>query len=130
MNSKIEKGLIGAAVLGALVLLAPKAKQDEEFLNCVKNSLNKMKARVCVRGGGTGFLFVQRPFFVVDVQLSVPSVRLAPSLDDVQRAITCCLHSGQALQSRRNTRDLISIMFFLTKLIHTKNRRFFFLNSI
>ena len=38
MNSKIEKGLIGAAVLGALVLLAPKAKQDEEFLNCVKNS--------------------------------------------------------------------------------------------
>ena len=57
------------------------------LLNCVKNSLNKMKARVCVRGGGTGFLFVQRPFFVVDVQLSVPSVRLAPSLDDVQRAI-------------------------------------------
>ena len=57
------------------------------LLNCVKNSLNKMKARVCARGGGTGFLFVSRPFFVVDVQLSVPSVRLAPSLDDVQRSI-------------------------------------------
>ena len=25
------------------------------LLNCVKNSLNKMKARVCVRGGGRGF---------------------------------------------------------------------------
>jgi dynein heavy chain len=27
------------------------------------------------------------PFFEVDVQLSVPSVRLSPSLDDIQRAI-------------------------------------------
>ena len=38
MNSKIEKGLIGAAVLGALVLLAPMAKQSKEFVNCVKNA--------------------------------------------------------------------------------------------
>ena len=38
MNSKIEKGLIGAAVLGAFVLLAPMAKQSKEFVNCVKNS--------------------------------------------------------------------------------------------
>ena len=38
MNSKIEKGLIGAAVLGALVLMAPMAKQSKEFVNCVKNA--------------------------------------------------------------------------------------------
>jgi dynein heavy chain len=45
-----------------------------------------VKKRVCARAG-SGFLFVERPFFEVDVQLSVPSVRLSPSLDDVQRAI-------------------------------------------
>ena len=38
MNSKIEKGLIGAAVLGALLLLAPMAKQSKEFVKCVKNA--------------------------------------------------------------------------------------------
>jgi len=32
-------------------------------------------------------IFKQEPFFEVDVQLSVPSVRLSPSLDDIQRAI-------------------------------------------
>ena len=34
----MKKGLIGAAVLGALFLLAPIAKQSKEFVNCVKNS--------------------------------------------------------------------------------------------
>ena len=58
----------------------------QALLNCARNSLNQIKKRVCARGG-TGFLFVQRPFFEVDVQLSVPSVRLSPSLEDVQRAI-------------------------------------------
>ena len=38
MNSKIEKGLIGASVLGALLLLAPMAKQSKEFVKCVKNA--------------------------------------------------------------------------------------------
>ena len=38
MQLNIEKGLIGAAVLGALVLMAPMAKQSKEFVNCVKNS--------------------------------------------------------------------------------------------
>jgi len=56
------------------------------LLNCSMSSLESVKKRVCARGGG-GFLFVERPFFEVDVQLSVPSVRLSPSLDDVQRAI-------------------------------------------
>ncbi|KDO29332.1 hypothetical protein SPRG_05868 [Saprolegnia parasitica CBS 223.65] len=56
------------------------------LLNCTKNSLNAIKKRVCSKAG-TGFLFLERPFFEVDVQLSVPSVRLSPSLEDIQRAI-------------------------------------------
>ena len=38
MKFNVEKGLIGAAVLGALVLFAPMAKQSKEFVNCVKNA--------------------------------------------------------------------------------------------
>ena len=37
MQLNVEKGLIGAAVIGALVLLAPMTKQSKEFVNCVKN---------------------------------------------------------------------------------------------
>ena len=38
MKYNVEKSLIGADVLGALVLLAPMAKQSKEFVNCVKNA--------------------------------------------------------------------------------------------
>ena len=38
MKLTVEKGLIGAAVLGALVLMTPMAKQSKEFVNCVKNA--------------------------------------------------------------------------------------------
>ena len=38
MKFNVERGLIGAAVLGALVLLAPMAKQSKELVNCVKNA--------------------------------------------------------------------------------------------
>jgi len=58
----------------------------QALLNCVKVSLNMVKKRACSRLGA-GILFKQEPFFEVDVQLSVPSVRLSPSLDDIQRAI-------------------------------------------
>ena len=56
------------------------------LLGATRNSLNAIKKRVCARAG-SGFLFAQRPLFEIDVQLSVPSVRLSPSLSDVQRAI-------------------------------------------
>ena len=58
----------------------------QAILSSARNSLNQIKKRACSKMTG-GFLFVQRPFFEVDVQLSVPSVRLSPSLDDVQHAI-------------------------------------------
>ncbi|KAL7690391.1 putative AAA+ ATPase domain, dynein heavy chain region D6 P-loop domain-containing protein [Plasmopara halstedii] len=56
------------------------------LLTCTKNSLDLIKNRVCSKAGA-GFLFIERPFFEVDVQLSVPSVRLNPSLEDIQKAI-------------------------------------------
>ncbi|KAJ1446978.1 dynein heavy chain and region D6 of dynein motor-domain-containing protein [Pelagophyceae sp. CCMP2097] len=58
----------------------------QALLSCTRNSLITVKKRVCARSGSTIFS-MERSFFVVDVQLSVPSVRLSPSLDDVQRAI-------------------------------------------
>ena len=56
------------------------------LLNCTRNSLLSLKKRICSRAG-SGFLFIERPFFEVDVQLAVPSVRLSPSLEDIQRAV-------------------------------------------
>jgi dynein heavy chain len=55
----------------------------QSYLACVKNSLNMLKKRTCYRVG----LIKLEPFFEVDVQLSVPSVRLSPSLDEIQSAI-------------------------------------------
>eukprot|EP01041_Mallomonas_annulata_P002980 gene2980-5847_t len=57
----------------------------QALLNCTRNSLELIKKRTCNRAGAVKF--TQKPFFEVDVQLSVPSVRLNPSLDDIQRAI-------------------------------------------
>ena len=58
----------------------------QALLNCTKNSLNAIKKRVAKRGGNS-FIYVERPFFEVDVQLNIPKVQLSPSLDDVQRSI-------------------------------------------
>jgi dynein heavy chain, axonemal len=58
----------------------------QALLNCVKVSLNYVKKRTCSRIGAN-VLFSQKPFFEVDVSLSVPSARLSPSLDDIQGAI-------------------------------------------
>ena len=66
MKFNVEKGLIGAAVLGALVLLAPMAKQSKEFVNCVKNAETGI-----VNLSGVGFTdvddgggFIERPVAV------------------------------------------------------------------
>ena len=58
----------------------------QALLKATKQSLNTLKKRVGSRGS-TGFLFVEKPFFEVDVGVSTPSVVLEPSLDDIQRAI-------------------------------------------
>ena len=51
--------------------------------NCIKRSLNLLKSRTAFRTGKVN----QNAFFEIDVQLSVPSVRLSPSLEDIQKAI-------------------------------------------
>ena len=58
----------------------------QALLNCTRTSFETIKKRTCSRTG-TGIFNVQKPFFEVDVQLSAPSVRLSPSLDDIQKAI-------------------------------------------
>ena len=62
----VEKGLIGAAVLGALVLMAPMAKQSKEFVNCVKNAetgiVNLTGVELLDEDGKGGF--IERPVAV------------------------------------------------------------------
>ena len=55
-------------------------------LRATKESFNAMKKRLGSRSSG-GFLFVERPFFDVDVELTVPNVSMNPSLDDIQGSI-------------------------------------------
>ena len=38
MKLTVKKGLTAAAVLGALALAVPQAKESKEFVNCVKNA--------------------------------------------------------------------------------------------
>ena len=66
MQLNVEKGLIGAAVLGALVMLAPMAKQSKEFVNCVKNAetgiVNLTGVEFLDEDGNGGF--IERPVAV------------------------------------------------------------------
>ena len=66
MQLNVEKGLIGAAVLGALFLLAPMAKQSKEFVNCVKNAetgiVNLSGVEITDVDGEGGF--IERPVAV------------------------------------------------------------------
>ena len=66
MQLNVEKGPIGAAVLGALVLLAPMAKQSKVFVNCVKNAeigiVNLTGVEFLDEDGKAGF--IERPVAV------------------------------------------------------------------
>ena len=96
----------------------------------VTNSFNAVKKRVGSRGS-SGFLFVERPFFEVDVQLAVPAVRLSPTLDEIQHCInkTCSgilksmkdlFNWGQAdvpLEEKESFFDLITNDLAIVKVI-------------
>ena len=58
----------------------------QAILTATKRSFAAMKKRLGSRSSG-GFLFVERPFFDVDVELTVPNVSMNPSLEDIQGAI-------------------------------------------
>ena len=66
MKLNVEKGLIGAAVLGALVLMGPIAKQSKEFINCGKNAetgiVNLTGVEFLDEDGNGGF--IERPVAV------------------------------------------------------------------
>ena len=62
---------------------ALRAQRDEV------SRLAHIKKRIGSRASG-GFLFIERPFFDVDVELTIPSVSMTPSLDDIQAAINRC----------------------------------------
>ena len=55
-------------------------------LHSTRKSFDVLKQRIASKASG-GFLFIERPLFDVDVELSVPYVQMSPSLDDVQRAV-------------------------------------------
>lgn len=58
----------------------------QALMNAARASLLAVKSRL-FRRVQTGFLFIQQPFFEVDVQLSIPTVRMSPSLEDVQKSV-------------------------------------------
>lgn len=58
----------------------------ESVLKATKIAFSAMKERLAGTASA-GFLFVDRPFFDVDVELAVPNITLSPSLEDIQVAI-------------------------------------------
>ena len=102
-NVEIERGVQD---LCDLVLNAPRENAEEvldqtavdEFtahyaklmyqaiLTATRASFLAMKKRLGSRSSG-GFLYIERPIFGVDVELTVPKVSMNPSLEEIQGAI-------------------------------------------
>lgn len=59
----------------------------QAILSSIKTSLIIIKKRAHARSAFDMQIMRKRPFFEVDVQLSVSNVRLSPNLHDIQRAI-------------------------------------------
>ena len=59
------------------------------ILNTTKNSFHTLKKRLASRTMG-GFMFIDKPFFDVNVELSLPIVTMNPSLEEIQLAINRC----------------------------------------
>lgn len=58
-------------------------------MRCTKESFFALKKRLASKASG-GFLYMERPFFDVDIELSLPLVTMNPSLDEIQAAINRC----------------------------------------
>jgi len=58
-------------------------------MRCTKQSFFALKKRLASKASG-GFLYMERPFFDVDIELSLPLVTMNPSLDEIQAAINRC----------------------------------------
>ena len=93
MQLNIEKGLIGAAVLGALVLMAPMARQSKEFMNCVKNAetgiVNLTGVQFLDEDGKGGFIERLWPFTIATAVTS-PSISTWWGSDGLDRSAHPC----------------------------------------
>mmetsp|Transcript_5388 Transcript_5388/g.12712 ORF Transcript_5388/g.12712 Transcript_5388/m.12712 type:complete len:4322 (-) Transcript_5388:507-13472(-) len=61
----------------------------QAILTATQKSLQAMKRRLGSKASA-GFLFIERPFFHVDVELKVPNVAMNPPLELIQDAINQC----------------------------------------
>ena len=101
-NSEIERGCADLCDLIASFPLDGDQKFDaakvqdftehyaklmyQAILAATRKAFAAMKKRLGSRSSG-GFLFVERPFFDVDVELTIPNVSMNPTLEDIQGAI-------------------------------------------
>eukprot|EP00960_Hanusia_phi_P046745 758011-Hanusia_phi.AAC.1 len=58
-------------------------------LRCTKQSFFALKRRLASKSQG-GFLYMERPFFDVDIELTNSIVTMNPSLDEIQNAVNRC----------------------------------------
>ena len=79
----------GGAGQAARALRPPHVPRGAQLHQAVAAAIKK---RVGSRASG-GFLFLERPFFDVDVELTIPHVSMTPTLDDIQSAINRCCRS-------------------------------------
>jgi dynein heavy chain len=60
------------------------------ILNTTKNSFHTLKKRLTARTSSGGVVTADKPFFDVNVELSLPNVTMNPSLEEIQAAINRC----------------------------------------
>ncbi|TYZ61675.1 hypothetical protein PybrP1_000691 [[Pythium] brassicae (nom. inval.)] len=85
----------------------------QALLHCTKHSLNTIKKRVASRVASNVFT-IERPFFEVDVQLSVPRVVLHPSLDDIQLAINKAAKTVTFFDRITKDIEIVRVVLLLT----------------
>ena len=86
------------------------------LLHATKQSFWALKNRLGSRQGNSSILVMQRPFFEVEVELSVPNLQMNPPLEEVQNTVNkTALHIVQATkkiyiwgQDRENPKTLQS----------------------
>ena len=71
-------------------------------LHATRKSFGALRRRVGSKAAG-GFLFVERPFFEVTVELAVPHVVLAPSLEERFRAPSTAWRRRSSARASRSS---------------------------